>query len=342
MKRQPGSKVTIRDVATEAGVSTSTVSFVLNNRPGISEEKKRTVLAVAKRLNYLPDKAAQALSSKSLQHIGLSDAFEGRRFGPFATLYREHLFKELTLRGFRPEDLPTRRDGLPERVSDLVVLVGLLDDDLRLRYLREQEVPFVVLGHAEDDDVRWVSPDNIGGGRQATEHLLRLGHKDILFLSRNTRASSAWAGGAKTFSLSQVSFERFQGYQAALKAAGLEVDTDLVLESDFTTLEAYRTVAKALKRGVTFSALFAITDELAVGAIAALEDAGLNVPGDVSVVGFDDLPEIGEMLTTIRQDIPALAEATVELVQEALAGKAPRHLELPVQLIVRGTTARKR
>ena len=337
MKRQPGSKVTIRDVATEAGVSTSTVSFVLNNRPGISEEKKRTVFAVARRLNYLPDKAAQALSSKSLQHIGLSDSLYGRRFGPFATLYREHLFKELTLRGFRPEDLPTRRDGLPERVSDLVVLVGLLDDDPRLRYLREHEVPFVALGHVEEDDVRWVSPDSEGGGRQATEHLLRLGHKDILFLARNTRA-----GRAKTFSLSQVSFERFRGYRTALEAAGLEVDDDLVLESDHTTLEAYRAVMKALKRGIEFSALFAITDELAVGAIAALEDAGLNVPGDVSVVGFDDLPEIGEALTTIRQDIPTLAAATVELVQEALAGKAPRHLELPVQLIVRGTTARRR
>jgi LacI family transcriptional regulator len=76
--------------------------------------------------------------------------------------------------------------------------------------------------------------------------------------------------------------------------------------------------------------------------VFAISDAGLNVPKDVSVVGFDDMPEVGENLTTIRQDIPLLAASTVELVQEAFGRKEPRHIEIPVQLIVRGTTARKR
>lgn len=340
MKRQAGTRTTIHDVATAAGVSVSTVSFVLNNRPGISEEKTKAVLKAAKRLNYKPDRAAQELSSKGIKTVGLSDCFGGRRLGAFSTLYRENLFRALQLRGFRPEELPTRSDGLPERVSDLVVLTGLLEDDPRIHYLREHDVPFVVLGHAEDDSVFWVAQDNYGGGKQATEHLLRLGHEDVLFVSGN----SLQRRDAATPFIAKVFDERYRGYEAALKSAGSAVNSDFVIETDytFTTLAAYRSVAKAVKRGLKFSGVFAISDDAAIGVIAALEDAGLHVPKDISVVGFDDMPEIGEGLTTIRQDIPLLAASTVELVQEALERKEPRHIEIPVQLIVRGTTARKR
>jgi LacI family transcriptional regulator len=338
MKRQLNSRPTIHDVATEAGVSVSTVSLVLNNRPGIGEQKKRSVLVAAKRLNYKPDKAARELSSKATKSIGLSDSLLGRRLGAFSTLYREHLFNELLRRGFRCEEIPTRSDGLPERVSDLMVLVGLLDDDPRLHYLRENKIPFVALGHAEGDDVRWVAQDNYGGGRQATEHLLRLKHRDILFVS----GDSSKEGIVRTPFLAKVSHERYRGYYEALKSADLDINPDLLIDTDFTALGAYRAVMKAYQRGLKFTAIFAIADELAVGVIAALEDLGLRVPADISVVGFDDMPEVGEGLTTIRQDIPLLAASTVELVQEALERKAPRHIEIPVQLIVRGTTARRR
>ncbi len=338
MKRPASSRTTIHDVATEANVSVSTVSFVLNNRPGISEEKTRAVLEAATRLNYKPDQAARELSSKGIKTIGLSDSLYGRRLGAFSVLYREQLFSELQRRGFKCEELPTRSDGLPERVSDLIVLIGLLDDDPRLHYLREHTIPFVALGHADGDDVRWVAQDNYGGGRQATEHLLRLKHRDILFVS----GDSSKEGIVIAPFLAKVSHERYRGYAEALHHAGVAIKPELLLDTDFTTLGSYRVVAKAIKRGLSFSAVFAISDGLAVGVIAALEDAGLRVPLDVSVVGFDDMPEVGESLTTIRQDIPLLAASTVELVQEAFGRKVPRHIEIPVQLIVRGTTARKR
>jgi LacI family transcriptional regulator len=340
MKRQLSSRTTIHDVATAAGVSVSTVSFVLNNRPGISDAKTEAVLKAAKRLNYKPDRAAQELSSKAIKTVGLSDCFGGRRLGAFSTYYRENLFRELQLRGFRPEELPTRSDGLPERFSDLVVLTGLLEDDPRIHYLREHDVPFIVLGHAEEDSVFWVAQDNYGGSKQATEHLLRLGHKHILFVS----GSSLPRRDTTAPFLAKVFDERYRGYKDALKGAGLTFNPDFVIETDytFTTLSAYRAVVKAIKRGLNFSGVFAISDDAAIGVIAALEDASLHVPKDVSVVGFDDMPEVGEGLTTIRQNIPLLAASTVELVQEALERKEPRHIEIPVQLIVRGTTARKR
>ena len=335
-------KRTIHDVANEAGVSTSTVSFVLNNRPGVGEQTRRSVLAVVQRLNYIPDRAAQELASKAMKSVGLSVSPSGRRLAPFPTLYRERLFDELQRRGFRPEELATRSDGLPERISDLTVLMGLCENDPRLHYLREHHLPFIVFGHLEGADVPWLAQDNYGGGKQATEHLLQLNHKDILFVLDSGAPESLRRRDATGPFLSQVANERYRGYRDALLEAGIPVNADLSIVTDFTTLGAYRAVTKALRSELKFSAVFAISDELAVGAIAALEDAGLRVPIDVSVVGFDDMPEVGEHLTTVRQDIPLLAAATVELVQEALEGKAPRHIEVPVQLIVRGTTERKR
>ncbi|MGL4610976.1 MAG: LacI family DNA-binding transcriptional regulator, partial [Trueperaceae bacterium] len=287
--------------------------------------------------------AAQELSSKWTKTVGLSDCFGGRRLGAFSTYYRENLFRELQLRGFRPEELPTRSDGLPERVSDLIVLTGLLEDDPRIHYLRELDVPFVVFGHAERDEgnkVFCVAQDNYGGSKQATEHLLRLGHKEILFVT----GSSLPRRDTTAPFLAKVFDERYRGYKDALEGAGLIFNPEFVIETDytFTTLSAYRAVVKAILRGLNFSGVFAISDDAAIGVIAALEDTSLQVPKDISVVGFDDMPEVGESLTTIRQDIPLLAASTVELVQEALERKEPRHIEIPVQLVVRGTTARKR
>jgi LacI family transcriptional regulator len=249
MKRQASLRTTIHDVAMAAGVSVSTVSFVLNNRPGISEAKKRSVLAAVKRLEYKPDRAAQELSSKATRAVGLSDCFGGKRLGPFSTYYRENLFRELQLRGFRPEELPTRSDGLPERVSDLVILTGLLEDDPRIHYLRKEKIPFVALGHVEGDDVSWVAQNNYDGGKQAVEHLLRLKHKEILYVS----GDSVQKRDAVLPFLAKVSDERYRGYKDALEKAGITVNPEFVIDTNFTTLGAYRAVSRAIQKGLKFS-----------------------------------------------------------------------------------------
>jgi LacI family transcriptional regulator len=157
---------------------------------------------------------------------------------------------------------------------------------------------------------------------------LRLGHHEIVHVSGL---------------MNNQSFQdRYQGYCDALEAAGIAVRRDFLLDGDFTTLGAYRAVRRALEQGLRFSAVFAASDEMAIGAIAALEDMGLRVPLDVSVVGFDDLPEIGEGLTTVRQDIGKIAATVVALLKEGLQGMPVRHEVVPVQLIVRGTTSRRR
>ncbi len=318
--------LTIKDVAREAGVSTGTVSRVLNKRAGVRSETREAVLATVERLDYRPDVAARELSSRQTTRVGLSISKASRRLTPFFMLFLEHIVTELQTGGYRVEEVPTRFDGLPERLGDAVVLFGAHDDDPRVPHLQDKNIPFVLVGHQEN--VRYIMPDDFDGGLQATNHLLRLGHREIVHL-----------GGPRH---AQVAFDRYSGYGAALRAAGREVDESYVLEGDFSSLEAYRALRKAYANGLRFSAVFAASDEMALGVLAALEDLGSNVPGDVSVVGFDDLPEVGEGLTTVRQDIGDIAARAVKLLKEGLRGEPVRSETVPVKLIVRGTTARKR
>ena len=315
---------TIQDVARTAGVSTGTVSRVLNGRPGVKEATRTAVLEAVTSLEYRPDTAARQLSGGRAKRIGFHVSAHGSRFSPFYMLFTEHLITGFEDEGYRLDDIPSRPDGLPVRLPDGMVLFGVHDDDTRIPYLKAQGVPFVLEGHAPGQ--RWVRAADYSGSRQATEHLVRLGHTKILHL-----------GGDPS---GQAAFDRLRGYRDVLSEHGLVALTPL--NGGFTVLGAYRAVRQALAVGPSFSALFAASDEMAQGAMAALEDAGLKVPGDVSVVGFDDLPEFGEGLTTVRQDIARIAATAVTLLKEGLAGKPVRHEVVPVQLVVRGTTARRR
>lgn len=325
--RSAAARITIQDVAAAAGVSTGTVSRVLNERPGVRPATRERVLQTIATLDYRPDLAARALSRQPLR-VGLSVSPGTRRLTPFFMLFLEHLISELQQDGYRLEEVPTGPDGLPEWLSDGMILHGAHDDDPRLDLLQREGVPFVLVGRAEG--MRWVRPDDYDGGLQATRHLLNLGHRQILYL-----------GGLMSH---QAFYDRYQGYQAAFNEheAGLKPEPAWLLDGDFTTLGAYRALRRAHADGLEFSAVFAASDEMALGAVAALEDLGLNVPLDVSVVGFDDLPEIGARLTTVRQEIGWIASTAVTLLREGLRGMPVRHLTIPVQLVARGTTARRR
>lgn len=317
--------LTIQDIARAAGVSTGTVSRVLNNRAEVKQQTRQKVLAVIKKLNYQPDQSARTLSFRQGNRIGLH--IHGlRRLTPFYMLFLEYLVEALSQDGYRLQEIPSDKDGLPQYLTDGMILFGAYDADPRVKHLQANAIPFVLVGH--QDGVRWVSPDDFDGGYQATQYLLELGHKDIVNVA-----------GALT---GQGDIERYSGYKQALLDAGLEVRRDYVVDGKFTTLGGYRAVRKAHEQGLRFSAIFAASDEMAVGALAALEDVGLKVPLEVSVIGFDDLPEVGEQLSTIRQHIDKVAASAVTLLKEALAGDPVRHELVPVELVIRSTTARKR
>lgn len=324
--KSSSSRATIGEVARLAGVSTGTVSRVLNNRTGVHARTRQLVMNAMQSLEYRPDQAARELSFRQSTKVGLSIGLGSRRLIPFFMLFLEYLITELQADGYRLEEIPTRKDGLPERLTDAMILHGAHDDDPRIAYLQKQKIPFVLVGHSEG--VRWVMPDDYNGGLEATRHLLRLGHKNILHVSGLMN--------------NQTFHDRYRGFQDALKEAGIKAKREWLLDGDFTTLSSYRAVRKTYEKGSKASAIFAASDEMALGAIAALEDVGLRVPLDVSVVGFDDLPEISEKLTTVRQDIQAIAARAVTLLKEGLRNEPVRHELIPVQLMVRGTTARRR
>lgn len=311
---------TIGDVARVAGVSTGTVSRVINGRSGVHPQTRERVLEVVERLSYVPMQAARELTGHT-ETVGILLAPEVRRYIPYYLLFFEHLAEALWREGMRLEETPTDPAGLPLKAAQAYVLMGAHDHDPRIETLTQQGTPFALIGVYPG--AFCVAPDDEAGGYAATRHLLELGHRSILHLTGQPQH--------------QAGRERLAGYRKALRA--YRVGDETVLDGDFSTLTAYRAVRRAWEGGLRFSAVFAASDEMAVGAMAALEDVGVSVPLEVSVVGYDDLPEIGATLTTVRQDIAEIARTATQLVQAAISKESPHGIRIPVQLVVRGSTS---
>lgn len=315
-------------------MSISTVSRVMNQRTGVDHNKRQRVLNAIKRLGYRPSESARHLSTGRITRVGFSQGF-GSFLRPYNSLLRDCLDEELLQRGLSVETIGTDSAGLPTRVADAMVIGSVFDDDPRVGYLEKLGIPFVVRG--KYNGAFCASTDEHMGARLAAEHLLRLGHQQILFVTGGVYRR----GRPPDSRYTQSSHERFEGFRDALAAAGLTLPSSHVVDGEYTSLGGFLAVRKALADKVGFTAVFALSDEMALGTIAAIEDAGLRVPKDISVVGYDDLPGVGDTLTTVRQDVAALAHAIAELLAEAIDGKQPRTHLVPVQLVSRGTTARR-
>jgi LacI family transcriptional regulator len=319
-------KPTIKDIATASGVSKGTVSRVINGHQAVAPVTRERVLDIMERLGYQPDPAARQLSWRTGRTLGLSPAPGDPLLSPYHVLFRRALERQtgqlgLTLREIDEHD----HLAAPERLPSAVMIMHVRDEDVRLPVLRARNVPTVLIGH--QPGWPWVAPDDVGGAALAARHLTDLGHRDLMFVG---------AGD------SQVARDRFRGFTETVTAAGAAL---AVRASDFSTLGGYRAVRAAWASGERPTAVFAVSDEVAVGAIVALRDLGLRVPEDVSVVGFDGLPDIpsaGSLwtgrLTTVAQDIAGVANCALELVLEALAGLPPRGEFVPVRFVVGETT----
>ncbi len=318
-------RVTIREVAKLAGVSTGTVSRVLNGRPGVHPQTRARVLEVVRALGYVPNPVARELTGRGERTVGVLQLPGVPRLTPYFTLLYEYLADALWQEGFRLREVPTDPVGLPLEPAKGYVLLGAHEHDPRIEYLQEHGQPFVLVGVYPG--AFWVAPHDEEGGYLATRHLLELGHREILHLTGHLH--------------NQAGRDRLAGYRRALEAYGVPFRPELVLDGEFSVLSAYRVLRRAWEGGLRGTAIFAASDEMAVGARAALEDLGLRVPQDVSLVGYDDLPEIAQDLTTVRQDIQRVAHTAVRLLGEAFEGRSPRGARVPVQLVVRQSTARK-
>lgn len=330
-------KSTLEEVAKLAGVSRSTVSRVINEHPHVRSETRDKVWEAIQDSGYQPHAAARSLVTNRTQIIGLviPEAVTTIFTDPFFPLLirgiagicnsREY---HLMLSLFSGQ---TKRESLYRRVlrggyvDGVIVASAMLEDPLLSRLLQDK-MPFISVSRYPDEEVSYVDVDNAGGARMATEHLLRLGHQRIATI---TGPLGMMAGQ-----------ERLKGYRQALTLRGLPVDEALIIEGDFTEDGGKAAMRQLLAKEPT--AVFAASDMMAIGAMKAIKEAGLRVPDDVAVVGFDDLPlssVVEPALTTVRQPIERMgtmsAEVLISLIEQET--ESPQHLVLPTQLVVRSS-----
>lgn len=312
---------TIALIAERAGYSVATVSRALHNDTSVVAETRDQILRISRELGYEPSIAGRRLSWGNKAVVGLSLGTHDHAAGRFISLMHQALSSQLSKSGWSvqliaPDDFNGTLD-----IGGLI-LVGLAPNDPRLSSPVIEQVPTVAIGH--DVDCFSVAADDRRGGELAAEHLIAIGRRKLAVLQAQP------PGGNPVM--------RIGAFIAAAKAAGYKpqiIDAD---PSATPSLEGYRALVKLLKAGAPFDALFCETDELALGALAAIEDAQLSVPGDVALVGFDDLPDLAARLTTIHQDFPKLAEAAIKLLAEARRGTPPRSVLMPIELVKRQTT----
>ena len=323
---------TISDVADRAGVSPSTVSRVLNGRPGISEGTRLKVLQAAKELGYYPAMAGRGLALGRTENLGFI-THHRQTLGP-GSFYGEILAgvdKEARAHGFHVLFSTDITEKLPamakeQRVDGLILAGCDIPGDLIVA-LKAHEVPLVLVDN-HLDKVDSVFTDNVGGAREAVTHLIRLGHKRIGFVCE-------WFG--------DLSFaERFEGYKLALQEHGLPFSEDLTAEGlPRQEGSGYIAMTKLLERN-TPSAVFAANDTTAAEAIRAIKERGLRVPEDIAVVGFDDgslASHTEPPLTTMRvfrEQMGVMAgRRLLELIRDP--DQPPIHTKLATQLIIRGS-----
>lgn len=332
-------RVTSRDVAERAGVSRTTVSLVLNNVQGvqISEETRQRVLESALALDYVPNAAAQALASRRAQIIGIiltrnphhiaSDAFLNQILDGLITAVHDYSMR-LMIDIVEPEhQKKAYLDLVRAKRIDGLILSGPRFDDQALLALETDRFPTVLMGQLPDTDFYSVDIDNFSAAEQAVNHLIGLNHQRIACI---TNAHPSYTAAA----------ERLRGYQKALTSNGLSYDEALVRFGDFDPESGYHRMKDLLEHVNHISAIFVASDVVAIGAKAAIRQHGLNIPQDIALVGFDDVPlarYLDPPLTTVRLPASELAAKASETLIAIIQGSPPaeKQVLLDSELIVR-------
>lgn len=332
---------TIRDIARLAGVSVATVSRVLNERPDVAAGTREAVLRVVREHGFTTNRSARALSSGRTGMIGLTIPFvDEHYFARIISGAAEALYEQ----DMRAVLCPTHQEhdrevGLLERLingtTDGAVILLPEESTDELAAMHALGYPFVVADPREplNASIAAVSASHWAGARAATEHLLALGHRRIAHVT-GTRGLVA-------------SEERLSGYGAALAAAGVLPSSELVVEGTFTIESGHAAGARLLALPEPPTAVFAASDNIAIGVLRAARERGLDVPADLSLVGFDDIEPasiVTPPLTTVRQPLAELGRLAVSLLLRLIEHQRVETLriELATQLIVRESTAEPR
>jgi LacI family transcriptional regulator len=326
-------RVTITDVARQAGVSVATVSKVINGRDGVASETSSHVLGVVERLGYETSLVARSLRARRTHVVGILVA----EFEPFSTeilrgagaALADTDYDVLAYAGAR------RSGGVGWERRHVSRLSGTLIDGAVIVTPTVVDVrpgvPVVAVDpHTGPGALPTVESDNLAGALLATRHLVELGHRRIGFLAGRSDLESAR--------------RREEGYRLALAAAGIAADPTLVAASDFRRESSRGPARRLLARADRPTAVFAANDLSALGVLDVAAELGLRVPQDLSVVGFDDIPQAARTdppLTTVRQPIQEMGAAAVALLLDLIEGltAGADHVRLSTTLVPRASTA---
>jgi transcriptional regulator, LacI family len=326
---------TIRDVANSAGVSTSTVSHVINRTRHVSAETRERVLNAIQALHYQPNRLARSLRNRQTTTFGVLLPNSANSFFAEVLLGIESACFDSgysVILGNANDNAQREMfylDVLLSKQVDGILLISTGAYREALDALMRRDTPVVLVDRSPGTlEIDTVFTDNRGGGLMATDYLLRLGHRRIGCIT----GPSPLAPSA----------ERLTGYRLALQAAGISVDEALIVPGEFQHEGGYQACQRLLALAEPPTAIFACNDMMAVGALCALHEAGLRVPEEVSVVGFDDIPLASytvPRLTTVAQPAQEIGRVAVEKLIERLQNRdAPaNHVRLPVHLVERDT-----
>lgn len=333
-------RVTIRDVAHAANVSISTVSRVLNDTCVVSEDKRLLVLEAAKNLNYRPNPAARSLLNKSTGGLGVLLPFvSGEFFSEFLggideAAQKNDFFLMISTSHRHQDEFRAAMRAMDKRVDGLIIMAPELgaEDAASIPSLDEPVV--FVNTNIDQRPFDVINFDNFGGAHALTRHLLELGHHRIAHIKGPADARDAQ--------------ERTRGYRMAMAESGIEDVVALEFQGGFTQESGHAAANRILQMDPRPSAIMAANDYSAMGVLSALHEAGISVPKDVAVAGFDGLAS-GQFtvppLTSVRVPVRELGSTAVIRLIDRLHGKladtAPLRLDLPVELLIRESTSAK-
>lgn len=289
---------TIKDIARKVGVSPSVVSRALNNKYGVREATRQAVIQVAKELGYHPNAAARSLVTKRSETIGviipdISEPFYSRMIKGMEYVASKTGYTLLFSNSYESleQSKVVPRMVEAERVEGMVIVGSSRKEKDYIQSLTDQGTPFVVIErHYSDPRMNCIWVDNVVGGYVATKHLIECGHTRVAHIT-----------GDLDF---EVAAERFAGYKKALDESGIAFSPELVVSGAFVWQDGYSGMKTLLSRTPRCTAVFVGNDTMAYGALQAIAEAGLSVPQDISVIGFDDLEFsllTNPPLTTVRQ-----------------------------------------
>jgi len=328
-------KPNLRVLAAKAGVSINTASRAINDKPDINPLTKEKILRIAREIGYVPNASAVALRTQKTKTLGVIIADNNN---PFYAEVLSGIEAEAKANNYHIILTNTRRD-YQEEENAIELLLGKQVDGLLIAPVQEKnediyklidsKIPFVVVGRDyEDLSIDAVYSDELKGGYIATEYLIRKGFKNISYIGGYTYKSPAR--------------RRLEGYKKALTDYGIAIKENLIKIGDIDIKDGYNQTKDMFDQGINFQAIFAYNDMMAFGAVKAIKERGLEIPGDIGVVGYDNIlfsSLVSPPLTTVNLKKDELGRESVRLLLSKINGyrKKNKKIVLDVDLLIRGT-----